>query len=89
MAHAFSSSVDAFMMGLQGNRVQVMTQSARIAFADTQSQNRAVLGIDPPFRQFVDGRENAALRLRRRTCRGRARRRRSSGCAPNSGRISD
>jgi hypothetical protein len=58
---AFARSVDAFKLGLQGNRVQVMTQAARIAIADAQSQNRAVLGIEPPFRQFVDGRENAPL----------------------------
>jgi len=58
---AFAREVDAFTLGLEGTRVEIMARAARQEFAKAQAQNRAILGRDPPFEQFVDGHKGAAL----------------------------
>lgn len=58
---AFGRQVDAFNLGLQGTRTEIMVQAAHLAFDSAQAQNRSILGYDPPFQQLVDGQPNAPL----------------------------
>lgn len=59
---AFARQVDAFKLGLKGSRAEIMEAAARQEFARAQAQNRAELGYEPPFEQFVDGRKDAPLK---------------------------
>src|SRR5262245_31551695 len=58
---AFRTQVDAFKLGLQGTRTEIMVQAAKQAFDEAQRTNRAALGRDPAFDQIVDGNRGAAL----------------------------